>query len=189
MKAHGIHQSTSSIKNASVSSSPRTKAAVKTTPKGKKRSFEEYDEKDATGDDDEGLPKGKQAVKSKVEGDSDEIKVKHEVNGYTITEHLLKSEHPEVQSTGYDSGYGKTDGAYDGPSDRMQQYPAYKEETMFTDFLKQEVLEDQKVRTARSLSFLLSTAVLPRLRLYEQRQHLALETCAAARCATVSRVS
>ena len=139
MKAHGINQTGQPIRDTSVASSPR-KNTSKSSGKGKKRTFEEYQEQSSTGDDDEGLPKAKQEVLSKVKPESKSSgSIKQEVNGYYIIEH-----DPPIKPDP-----SQLDGASEGSIGGIPQYShihAYQNDkkTLFNDFLKPGMLEDQK---------------------------------------------
>ena len=103
MKANGIHQGAQSSGGTATSSLKR-KATAESSNKGKKRTCTESESQDNTGDDDEGLSKGKTEPK--------EEPVKKERRKSTV----VKQEEPEeVEMPQYD-------GADDGPVGGMMRY-------------------------------------------------------------------
>ncbi|KAG7010101.1 hypothetical protein G7Y79_00001g003730 [Physcia stellaris] len=103
MKANGIHQAAQSSGGTATSSLKR-KATAESSNKGKKRTIAESESQDNTGDDDEGLSKGKAEPK--------EEPVKKERRKSTV----VKQEEPEeVEMPQYD-------GADDGPVGGMVRY-------------------------------------------------------------------
>ena len=126
MKANGIHQ-TAQSNGGTATSSLKPKTTAGSSNKGKKRTFAESENQDNTGDDDEGLSKGKTEPK--------EEPVKKERRKSTV----VKQEEKEIP---------QYDGANDGPVGGMVRYfdvGGYQEDDKgtFGGFTTSGIFEDE----------------------------------------------